>query len=75
MIYMYIRTVPDMSTDAPARISMKIKTIIDNKNLKCSSSFPFNPFHFSPRSVVGISLPTSLVWSIQLVRRSAAYFN
>ena len=24
---------------------------------------------------MGISLPTSLVWSIQLVRRSAAYFN
>ena len=47
----YVGTVPDMSTDAPARISMKIKTIIDNKNLKCSSSFPFNPFHSSLNSL------------------------
>ena len=32
MIYMYIRTVPDMSTDAPARICMKIKITTTTKS-------------------------------------------
>ena len=47
---MYIGTVLDMSTDALARISIKIKIIISIKIL-VFIKFPFNRFHFSLKSL------------------------